>query len=111
MTGPSATALPAAITAIGLSKSYGDKVVLDGIDLRIPDCTVLALLRPNGAGKPTTVQILSTLIPANAGEAHVAGHDPDRDADPVRAATSVTGQFSVGPHLPGRQDRSGGQDP
>ncbi|WP_328688679.1 ATP-binding cassette domain-containing protein [Streptomyces caniferus] len=85
----------AAITADGLAKSYGDKVVLDGIDLRIPEGTVFALLGPNGAGKTTTVQILSTLIPASAGRARVAGHDLVREADAVRAAIGVTGQFSA----------------
>jgi ABC-2 type transport system ATP-binding protein len=69
--------------------------VLDGIDLSIPEGTVFALLGPNGAGKTTTVQILSTLIPANAGQAHVTGHDLVRDADAVRAAIGVTGQFSA----------------
>ncbi|MGY5123199.1 ATP-binding cassette domain-containing protein [Streptomyces nigrescens] len=91
----STTAVASAITATGLSKSYGDKVVLDGIDLRIPEGTVFALLGPNGAGKTTTVQILSTLIPATAGQARVAGHDLVREADAVRAAIGVTGQFSA----------------
>ncbi|QXE32995.1 ATP-binding cassette domain-containing protein [Streptomyces sp. GMY02] len=91
----SSTALAPAITATGLSKSYGDKVVLDSIDLSIPEGSVFALLGPNGAGKTTTVQILSTLIPANAGTARVAGHDVARDADAVRALIGVTGQFSA----------------
>ncbi|UYB41446.1 ATP-binding cassette domain-containing protein [Streptomyces sp. Je 1-4] len=91
----STTAVASAITTTGLSKSYGDKVVLDGIDLCIPEGTVFALLGPNGAGKTTTVQILSTLIPATAGQARVAGHDLVRDADAVRAAIGVTGQFSA----------------
>lgn len=86
---------PPAITARGLAKSYGDKAVLDGIDLHIPEGTVFALLGPNGAGKTTTVQILSTLIPASAGQARVAGHDLVREADAVRAAIGVTGQFSA----------------
>ncbi|MET7904900.1 ATP-binding cassette domain-containing protein [Streptomyces sp. NPDC005355] len=95
MTTTSPTALPAAITATGLTKSYGDKLVLDGIDLSIPEGTVFALLGPNGAGKTTTVQILSTLIPASGGQARIAGHDPVRDPDAVRAAIGVTGQFSA----------------
>ena len=48
--------------ATGLRKSYGDKLVLDGIDLDVAEGTIFALLGPNGAGKTTTVQILSTLI-------------------------------------------------
>ncbi|WP_328547379.1 ATP-binding cassette domain-containing protein [Streptomyces platensis] len=91
----STTAIATAIDATGLSKSYGDKAVLDGIDLRIPEGTVFALLGPNGAGKTTTVQILSTLIPATAGQARVAGHDLVREADAVRAAIGVTGQFAA----------------
>ncbi|MFC8453339.1 ATP-binding cassette domain-containing protein, partial [Kitasatospora sp. NPDC057223] len=58
---------PAAISAVGLRKSYGGKVVLDGIDLAVPAGTVFALLGPNGAGKTTVVKILSTLVSADAG--------------------------------------------
>jgi ABC-2 type transport system ATP-binding protein len=84
-----------AIVATGLRKSYGEKVVLDGIDLDIPEATIFALLGPNGAGKTTTVQILSTYIGADGGEVRVAGHDPARDPDAVRAVIGVTGQFSA----------------
>ncbi|MEU0199362.1 MULTISPECIES: ATP-binding cassette domain-containing protein, partial [unclassified Streptomyces] len=64
---------PAAVSAVGLRKSYGDKTVLDGIDLHIPTGSVFALLGPNGAGKTTAVKILSTLITPDAGQARVAG--------------------------------------
>jgi len=84
-----------AISAVGLRKSYGDKIVLDGIDLNVPEGTVFSLLGPNGAGKTTMVQILSTLIAADGGEVRVAGHDLARDPDAVRAAIGVTGQFSA----------------
>ncbi|QLE76430.1 ATP-binding cassette domain-containing protein [Streptomyces rectiverticillatus] len=86
---------PAAVSAIGLRKSYGDKLVLDGIDLRIPAGTVFALLGPNGAGKTTVVKILSTLISADEGAASVGGHDLAADPQAVRAAIGVTGQFSA----------------
>ncbi|MGW2251501.1 ATP-binding cassette domain-containing protein [Kitasatospora sp. NPDC001660] len=85
----------AAISAVGLTKAYGEKVVLNGIDLEIAAGSVFALLGPNGAGKTTTVEILSTLIPADGGMAQVAGHDVVREADGVRAAIGVTGQFSA----------------
>ena len=84
-----------AIAVAGLRKSFGDKVVLDGIDLRVAEGTVFALLGPNGAGKTTMVQILSTLISADGGELRVAGHDLARDPDAVRSAIGVTGQFSA----------------
>ena len=84
-----------AIRATRLRKSFGDQVVLDGIDLDVPVGTVFALLGPNGAGKTTTVHILSTLIGADGGQAQVAGHDVARDPDPVRAAIGVTGQLTA----------------
>jgi ABC-2 type transport system ATP-binding protein len=84
-----------AIRATELRKSFGDQVVLDGIDLDVPGGTIFSLLGPNGAGKTTTVQILSTLIGADGGEVRVAGHDVARDPDSVRAAIGVTGQFSA----------------
>ncbi len=84
-----------AISVIGLRKSYGDKIVLDGIDLNVPEGTVFSLLGPNGAGKTTMVQILSTLIAADSGEVRIVGHDLARDPDAVRAAIGVTGQFSA----------------
>ena len=64
-----------AISATGLRKSFGEHVVLDGVDLDVAEGTVFALLGPNGAGKTTMVQILSTLIGADAGGVRVAGHD------------------------------------
>ncbi|MFD1147919.1 ATP-binding cassette domain-containing protein [Saccharothrix hoggarensis] len=84
-----------AITATGLRKSYGDHVVLDGLDLDVGTGTVFALFGPNGAGKTTTVQILSTLISADGGHATVAGHDVAGDPAGVRKAIGVTGQFSA----------------
>ncbi|MEW2551722.1 ATP-binding cassette domain-containing protein [Streptomyces zhihengii] len=86
---------PAAITATGVRKSYGEKVVLDGVDLRIPAGSVFALLGPNGAGKTTAVKILSTLVGADAGEIRVGGHDLTADPQAVRAVIGVTGQFSA----------------
>ncbi|MGN9793013.1 ATP-binding cassette domain-containing protein [Streptomyces sp. OZ13] len=84
-----------AIAANGLRKSYGDKVVLDGVDLTVPEGTVFSLLGPNGAGKTTAVKILSTLITADAGEIRVGGHDLATDPQAIRAKIGVTGQFSA----------------
>jgi ABC-2 type transport system ATP-binding protein len=89
------SARPPAIGVTGLRKSFGDHVVLDGIDLTVAEGTIFALLGPNGAGKTTTVQILSTIISAGAGQVRVAGHDPVTDPGAVRAAIGVTGQFSA----------------
>jgi ABC-2 type transport system ATP-binding protein len=84
-----------AIGVTGLRKKFGDHVVLDGVDLHVPEGTVFSLLGPNGAGKTTAVQILSTLIKADSGQATVAGHDVAADPDGVRTAIGVTGQFSA----------------
>jgi ABC-2 type transport system ATP-binding protein len=84
-----------AITTTGLRKSYGDVVVLDGIDLAVDHGTVFALLGPNGAGKTTLVQILSTLIPADGGTACVGGYDVGSQAASVRTRIGVTSQASA----------------
>jgi len=95
----------AAITTTGLRKSYGDLVVLDGIDLTVDAGTVFALLGPNGAGKTTLVRILSTLLTADAGSASVAGFDVAGQAPDVRESISLTGQFAaVDEILTGREN-------
>jgi ABC-2 type transport system ATP-binding protein len=86
---------PSAIDVTGLRKSFGDGIVLDGIDIQVSEGTIFALLGPNGAGKTTTVHILSTLLPADGGAARVAGHDVALEADEVRKAIGLTGQFSA----------------
>ncbi|MEU6560250.1 ATP-binding cassette domain-containing protein [Nocardia nova] len=94
-----------AISVSGLRKSFGEQVVLDGIDLTVAEGTIFALLGPNGAGKTTTVHILSTLTRPDAGVLRVGGHDPVADADAVRTAIGVTGQFSaVDELLTGREN-------
>ena len=84
-----------AIHASGLVKSYGDVLVLDSLDLRVPRGSVFALLGPNGAGKTTTVRILATLSRPDAGQARVAGFDVVRDRPLVRRSISLTGQFAA----------------
>jgi ABC-2 type transport system ATP-binding protein len=78
-----------------LRKSFGDHLVLDGVDLDVTEGTVHALLGPNGSGKTTMVRILSTLLPADAGQVRVGGHDVAAEPGLVRAAIGVTGQFSA----------------
>ena len=92
-----------AVTAV--RKSFGETVVLDGVDLTVREGTVVALLGPNGAGKTTLVRILSTLLAADSGNAQVAGHDLLGDPDGVRSSIGVTGQFSaVDDLLTGREN-------
>ncbi|MEV2225477.1 ATP-binding cassette domain-containing protein [Nocardia vinacea] len=94
-----------AISALGLRKSFGEHVVLDGIDITVQEGTIFSLLGPNGAGKTTTVQILTTLLRPDAGEIRVDGHDLVTEPDAVRTAIGVTGQFSaVDELLTGREN-------
>jgi ABC-2 type transport system ATP-binding protein len=84
-----------AVSVSGLRKAYGEKVVLDDVDLTMGEGEVFALLGPNGAGKTTIVRILSTLIQADAGTASIMGHDLRTEAGAVRGMIGVTGQFSA----------------
>jgi ABC-2 type transport system ATP-binding protein len=89
------TASQPAIAVKGLRKSYGKQVVLDGVDFDVAAGAVFALLGPNGAGKTTIVNILSTLLAADAGHVSVFGHDVAREPNAVRALIGVTGQVSA----------------
>jgi ABC-2 type transport system ATP-binding protein len=84
-----------AIEAVGLRKRYGDVQALGGVDLRVEPGRVYGLLGPNGAGKTTIVRILTTLLPPDAGEARVAGHDVVRDGKRVRERIGLAGQYAA----------------
>ena len=89
------TAAAPAVQVRGLRKAYGTHVVLDGIDLDVPEGTVFALLGPNGAGKTTAIHILSTLISADAGEVRIGGFDVATEPNAVRGLIGLTGQVSA----------------
>ncbi|NGN63426.1 ATP-binding cassette domain-containing protein [Streptomyces sp. A7024] len=94
-----------AIAVTGLRKAFGEKAVLDGIGFEVAAGSVFAMLGPNGAGKTTTVNILATLMKADAGTVRVAGHDVATATRQVRAAIGVTGQFAaVDELLTGREN-------
>jgi ABC-2 type transport system ATP-binding protein len=94
-----------AIAVSGLRKAYGDKAVLDGVDFEVAAGSVFSLLGPNGAGKTTTVNVLTTLLKADAGTVRVAGYDVATQTRQVRAAIGVTGQFAaVDELLSGREN-------
>jgi ABC-2 type transport system ATP-binding protein len=85
----------AVISARGLTKSYGDVQALKGLDLDVPEGTVLGLLGPNGAGKTTAVSILTTLIPPDSGTATIAGVDLRSDPQEVRKRIGLSGQYAA----------------
>jgi ABC-2 type transport system ATP-binding protein len=97
--------MPGAIYAEGLVKTFGEVKALDGVDLDVPEGTVLGLLGPNGAGKTTTVRCLTTLLRPDRGRAVVAGIDVLEHPDAVRRSIGLSGQFAaVDEYLTGREN-------
>jgi len=83
------------IKATDLVKRYGDVTALDGVDLTVPEVSVLGLLGPNGAGKTTVVRILTTLLRPDAGAAEVAGVDVLANPRGVRGKLGLSGQYAA----------------
>jgi ABC-2 type transport system ATP-binding protein len=97
--------MPGAIFAEGLVKTFGDVRALDGVDLDVPEGTVLGLLGPNGAGKTTAVRVLTTLLRPDSGRAIVAGIDVLKRPNDVRRSIGLSGQFAaVDDYLTGREN-------
>ena len=90
----------AAIEAIGLSKRYGARTVLDEVSLEIPTGETFALLGPNGAGKSTTIGILTGVVRPSSGSVHVLGNDPVAAGRAWRARIGIVTQTSgdTGPY-------------
>lgn len=94
--------MPSMIEARGLRKTYGDVIALDGLDLSVPEGTVLGLLGPNGAGKTTAVNILTTLLEPDSGTATVANADVRSHPQDVRRRIGLSGQYAaIDEHLTG----------
>jgi ABC-2 type transport system ATP-binding protein len=90
------------VQATGLVKRFGEVVALDGLDLAVPEGTILGLLGPNGAGKTTAVSILTTLLEPDEGTAIVAGADVRAQPGEVRKRIGLSGQYAaVDEHLTG----------
>jgi ABC-2 type transport system ATP-binding protein len=97
------------IEAEGLVKVYRSRKsevrALDGLDLTVPEGSVLGLLGPNGAGKTTAVRIIATLLRPDAGRATVAGYDTVRQAQELRHIIGLSGQYAaVDENLTGREN-------
>ena len=98
MTGQPAAA--PAIEAVGLRRSFGDVVAVDGVDLSVPRGSVLGLLGPNGAGKSTLIRMLATVLRPDAGDARVQGYSVTRQANRVTPRIGYMSQkFALYPDL------------
>jgi ABC-2 type transport system ATP-binding protein len=84
-----------AISAEGLAKHYGEVVALDGLDLEVPEGTIMGLLGPNGAGKTTTVRIFTTLLKPDKGRAQVAGLDVATQPNELKKIIGLSGQYAA----------------
>ena len=94
-----------AIEVEGLVKHFGDVHALDGVDLHVPQGSIVGLLGPNGAGKTTAVRVLTTLLRPDAGSASVGGFDVVRQPDEVRKLIGLSGQYAaVDEYLTGREN-------
>ncbi len=87
--------MPPIIEAKGLVQNFGDVQALSGVDLAVEAGTVYGLLGPNGAGKTTTVRIFTTLLTPTAGSARVAGFDVQQQAEQLRRAIGLAGQYAA----------------
>ena len=97
---PPGAAIP--IAATGLRKAYGDRTVLDGVDLRVGPGQVVGLLGPNGAGKTTIVKALLGMVHLDGGTATVFGR-PAGDPAARRVVGYLPEQFQYPGWLDGRQ--------
>ena len=89
-----------AIRATGLSCSFGDLKAVNGIDLDIPGGEIFGLVGPDGAGKTTTMRLLTAVIDPTSGSAQILGHDSVREAERIKERIGYMSQrFGLYPDL------------
>lgn len=88
-------ATTAVIEAAGVTKTFGDQVALDGIDLTVPEGSIVGLIGPSGCGKSTLVRVLTGIIEPTAGQVSVFGHDPSSATSALRARFGYMPQMPV----------------
>lgn len=75
---------PFAIDVRGLTKRYGNKTVVDGLDLQVARGEIYGFLGPNGSGKTTSIRMMCGLLTPDGGEGHTLGLDLVRDAQAIK---------------------------
>jgi ABC-type multidrug transport system, ATPase component len=93
------------ISIENLTKRFGDRIAVAGIDLEIESCEIFGLLGPNGAGKTTTVRILTLLSKKNSGSVKICGYDIEKDSERIKELIGVVPQhMSLDQDLTGREN-------
>ncbi|MDQ2050850.1 ABC transporter ATP-binding protein [Natronolimnohabitans sp. A-GB9] len=93
-----------AIETRGLTKTYGDLVAVDDLELTVEEGEVFGFLGPNGAGKSTTINMLLDFTRPTAGSATVLGYDTQTEADAISPRVGVLPEgFDIYPRLSGRR--------
>lgn len=93
------------ISIENLTKRFGDRIAVAGIDLEIKDSEIFGLLGPNGAGKTTTVRILTLLSQKNSGTVKIAGFDIEKNSEKIKDIIGVVPQhMSLDQDLTGREN-------
>lgn len=88
-----------------LTKRFGDRIAVAGIDLEIKSGEIFGLLGPNGAGKTTTVRILTLLSKKNSGSVRICGYDIENDSEKIKELIGVVPQhMSLDQDLTGREN-------
>lgn len=99
------TSTAPAIETVGLTKRFGERAALDGIDLQVPRGVAFGFLGPNGAGKTTIIRTLLGLTPASAGTMHVLGYPvPAQRAQGLQRVGAIVEEPRFHMHLTGREN-------
>src|SRR3954467_15325316 len=94
------------IETSGLTKRFGERTAVDGVDLRVPRGCAFGYLGPNGAGKTTLIRMLLGLTGASAGAMRVLGHPvPAQRAAALGRVGAILGGARFHPYLPGPENR------
>src|SRR5438445_12280890 len=96
---------PYVVETTGLTKSFGERTVVRGVDLRVPRGSAFGYLGPNGAGKTTLIRMLLGLTPASPGEMKLLGLPvPERRAEALARVGAIVEEPRFHGHLSGREN-------
>ena len=96
---------PYVVETVGLTKRFGDRIVVDGVDLRVPRGCAFGYLGPNGAGKTTLIRMLLGLTPATAGSMRLLGLPvPERRAEALARVGALVEEPRFHGYLTGREN-------